>query len=96
MPNNPYCNKVEFNNVTLIDLTNDTVSVSSLEVGTTAHSPDGSIITGTLVRAVPIDINTDAGMANALVASNLGKCFRFTGTTGTYINGDLYVVEDNS
>lgn len=96
MPNNPYCNKVEFNNVTLIDLTNDTVTSSSLEIGETAHSRSGSVITGTLVKAIPIDVNTDAGMSAVLIADNVGKCYRFTGTTGTYINGDLYVVEVNN
>lgn len=88
-------NKVVYNNNTLIDLTSDTVTSSSLESGIIAHSADGSTITGILVKAVPIDIDNDTDMAAVLVASNVGKCYRFTGTTGTYTNGDLYIVEES-
>lgn len=88
-------NKVVYNNNTLIDLTSDTVTSSSLESGIIAHSADGSTITGTLIKAVPIDIDNDTDMAAVLVASNVGKCYRFTGTTGTYTNGDLYIVEES-
>ncbi len=79
----------------LISLRNDTVTASSLESGITAHAADGSTITGILVKAVPIDIDNDTDMNAVLVAANVGKCYRFTGTTGTYTNGDLYVVEES-
>lgn len=43
----------------------------------------------------PIEINTAAGMNAVLVAANVGKVYRFTGTTdSTYTNGDLYEVEE--
>ena len=92
---NPLTNKVVYGNETLIDLTGDTVTSSSLELGITAHSANGITIIGTLVKAVPIDIDNDTDMAAVLVASNVGKCYRFTGTTGTYTNGDLYIVEES-
>ncbi len=40
-------NKVVYAGVTLIDLTNDTVTPSDLQIGVTAHASDGTIITGT-------------------------------------------------
>ena len=43
-------NKVVYNNNTLIDLTSDTVTSSSLESGIIAHSADGSTITGVGTR----------------------------------------------
>ena len=88
--------KVVYGSNVLIDLTSDTVSSSSLESGITAHTARGYLVTGTLVKAVPIDIDNDTDMNSVLVAANVGKCYRFTGTTGTYTNGDLYVVEENA
>ena len=48
-------------------------------------------VTGT--SSEPIEISTDAGMEAVLTSSNVGKVYKFTGTSGTYTNGDLYVVE---
>ena len=50
-------------------------------------------VTGTYVDSTPIEISTDAGMEAVLTSSNVGKVYKFTGTSGTYTNGDLYVVE---
>ena len=41
----------------------------------------------------PIEISTDIEMETVLSSENVGKVYKFTGTTGTYINGDLYIVE---
>lgn len=41
-------NRVEYDGKVLIDLTNDTVTSDTLQVGKTAHAADGSVITGTL------------------------------------------------
>lgn len=46
MPNT-YKNKVVFNGQTLIDLTDDTVTPSTLMQGYTAHDKSGALITGT-------------------------------------------------
>lgn len=42
-------NKVVYNNETLIDLTNDTITPSDLVEGTIAHDKTGTQISGTLV-----------------------------------------------
>ena len=43
----------------------------------------------------PIEIDTAAGMNAVLIAANVGKVYRFTGTTDSnYTNGDLYEVEE--
>ena len=47
MPN-PYVNKVVYGTDTLIDLTADTVTPSTLMQGYTAHDKSGALITGTL------------------------------------------------
>lgn len=46
MPNT-YKNKVVYNGTTLIDLTEDTVTASTLMQGYTAHDKSGALITGT-------------------------------------------------
>ncbi|MDY4524383.1 MAG: hypothetical protein SPE03_05040 [Treponema sp.] len=46
-----------------------------------------------LKLSVPIEISTDAGMEAVLTSDNVGKVYKFTGTSDTYTNGDLYVVE---
>lgn len=47
MANNPYVNKVQYGNTTLIDLTSDTVTADKLMQGYTAHDRTGALITGT-------------------------------------------------
>lgn len=45
-------------------------------------------------EGLPIDVPTAVGMDAVLIAANVGKVYRFTGTTdATYTNGDLYIVE---
>lgn len=48
MANNPYVNKVVKDGATLIDISSDTVSPSSLAQGYTAHDASGAQITGTM------------------------------------------------
>ena len=50
-------------------------------------------VTGSYVDSPPIEISTDAGMEAVLTSSNVGKVYKFTGTSDTYTNGDLYIVE---
>lgn len=50
-------------------------------------------VTGSYVDSTPIEISTDAGMEAVLTSSNVGKVYKFTGTSDTYTNGDLYIVE---
>ena len=50
-------------------------------------------VTGSYVDSTPIEISTDAGMEAVLTSSNVGKVYKFTGTSNTYTNSDLYIVE---
>ena len=50
-------------------------------------------VTGTYMDSTPIEISTDAGMEAVLTSDNVGKVYKFTGTSGTYTNGELYIVE---
>ena len=50
-------------------------------------------VTGTYVDSTPIEISTDADMNAVLTSENVGKVYKFTGTSDTYTNGDLYIVE---
>ena len=43
--------------------------------------------------STPIEISTDAGMEAVLTSDNVGKVYKFTGTSDIYTNGDLYIVE---
>lgn len=75
-------------------------AVTITENGTTEITPsagkDGiSKVTATVnvPQAVPIEVSTAAAMTALLVAANVGKVYKFTGTTdATYTNGDLYEV----
>lgn len=49
MANNPYINKVEYGNTTLIDLTGDTVTPNDVLSGKTFHSRTGEQMAGNLV-----------------------------------------------
>ena len=48
MANNPYVNKVQYGNQTIIDISGDTVTAGDLWIGVTAHDASGAPITGTL------------------------------------------------
>ena len=50
-------------------------------------------VAGSYVNSTPIEISTDAGMEAVLTSDNVGKVYKFTGTSDTYTNGDLYIVE---
>ena len=49
MANNQYVNKVKYGSNTLMDLTGDTVTASSLLSGHTAHDASGAPVTGNVV-----------------------------------------------
>lgn len=50
-------------------------------------------VNGTYVDSTPIEISTDSEMEAVLTSENVGKVYKFTGTSDTYTNGDLYIVE---
>ena len=75
-------------------LTNIADAIRTVEGSTDAINPqDFEAKITALKLSVPIEISTDAGMEAVLTSDNVGKVYKFTGTTGTYTNGDLYVVE---
>lgn len=76
--------------------TTDTVYVKGDSNLTADNIKSGTSIfgvTGSYVDSTPIEISTDAGMEAVLTSNNVGKVYKFTGTSDTYISGDLYVVE---
>lgn len=50
-------------------------------------------VTGTYVDSTPIEVSTDSEMEAVLTSENVGKVYKFTGTSDIYTNGDLYIVE---
>lgn len=44
-------------------------------------------------QSIPEPVATEAAMDAKLVAANEGKAYLFTGTTGKYTQGNIYVVE---
>lgn len=64
-------NKVIINDETVLDLTGDTVTPETLDVGATAHTAAGEAITGTRASFTPAD---NAGTHNAIYrGKNLGS-----------------------
>ena len=64
-------NKIIFGSNTLIDLTSDTVTAEKIYKGITAHSADGTIVTGTAeitVRGTKLII--PEGLCTPIVANN--------------------------
>lgn len=60
--------------------------------------PEGMFIAGVgpgTFQGIAKDVATETEMNALLVTGNIGKVYRFTGeTTESYINGDIYVVEE--
>lgn len=46
------------------------------------------------VGGLPIDITTDAEMTNALTEANVGKVYKFTGTSDTYETDAIYIISE--
>ena len=75
-------------------LTNIADAIRTVEGSTNAINPqDFEAKITALKLSVPIEISTDAGMEAVLTSDNVGKVYKFTGTSDTYTNGDLYIVE---
>lgn len=80
------------------------VTVSAIQTETKTVTANGTYTPGTgkdgfssftvdVPQAEPIEVSTAAAMNALLVAGNVGKVYKFTGTTdSTYTNGDLYEV----
>ena len=46
--------------------------------------------------AIPIEVSTEAEMTALLENGEVGGVYKYTGTTGTYENGALYVLEEET
>lgn len=81
----------------LLDLTGDTVTPETLGKGVTAHDRSGEPIVGTMEggSSLPIEVATEDEMTALLSTAEVGSVYKYTGTTGTYENGALYVVEES-
>lgn len=68
------------------------------ENGTYKASDDGadgySEVVVNVAQGNPIEVTTDTDMTNALVEDNLGKVYKFTGTSDTYDNNAIYIIEE--
>lgn len=42
----------------------------------------------------PIEVATDTDMTNALTQDNVGKVYKFTGTSDTYETNAIYIIEE--
>ncbi len=65
-------------------------------VNGTVNPDSGKLLSSVVVNVPPYvqDVATAAEMTANLVSANVGRAYRFTGTTdNTYTNGDIYVVE---
>lgn len=74
-------------------------AVTITENGTTEVTPDSGkalskvTVTTNVPTSVIEEVSTAAAMNALLVAANVGKAYKFTGTTdSTYTNGDIYEV----
>lgn len=94
---NPDIGYYGFGKITVPQLTGEEKTVTITENGTTTvnYSDPKLMSKVTITTSVPaiVDVATAAEMNTKLVAGNVGKVYRFTGTTdSTYTNGDLYEV----
>jgi hypothetical protein len=46
--------------------------------------------------AIPIEVSTEAEMTALLTSGEVGGVYKYTGTSGTYENGALYVLEEET
>ena len=85
----------------------DEVDAATEDIATAIESkgvevPDGATLDEMaalvdLVKTGVIEVSTSAGMYAVLTEDNVGKAYKFTGTTDdTYTSGDIYVVEVSS
>lgn len=83
--------KIEYNNKTIATLSAG--QMATLACSGKKMKSDISVTTDE--SCVPIEISTESEMSALLTAENVGKIYKYTGQTGTYENGALYVVESD-
>ena len=88
MANNPYANKINFGNQTLIDLTSDTVTPSDVRQGVTFHDKSGEGKTGTLTIS---EVEGVWNRPERHYQSAISKVYKLS-----QIKNDLSVLQDSS
>lgn len=53
-----------------------------------------AVETNNTPSSLPIEISTEAEMTALLETATVGSIYKYIGTTGTYENGALYIVEE--
>lgn len=65
------------------------------KTGDTAKLKSGEVAGKIAGLKIAKEVSTESDMTTQLTAENLGNVYKFTGeSTDTYINGDIYVVEE--
>ena len=82
MANNPYVNKVLFNDTVLLDLTADTVTASDVALGKTFHLPSGAVAIGTAQG------DEEMYLIEGVVDSSFST-ITWTDRTGQQVNADV-------
>lgn len=52
-------------------------------------------VVGSLENSNPVEVATSSEMDALLVADNVGKIYKFVGTSSKYITNAIYIVEEN-
>ena len=93
----PDSNYVGLSSVIIDPVTSDidsNISAENIKKDVTILGVTGTLESGS--NGTPIDVATEEEMASILsnaTAGDNGKIYRYTGTTGTYVNGALYWLE---
>lgn len=86
-----------------VKITYNGSDVATVEGGNTATLPvkNKKMVTDIIVTvpeaedtALPIEVSTEAEMTALLESGEIGGVYKYTGETGTYENGALYVLEE--
>lgn len=85
MANNPYVNKVQFGNETLIDISGDTVAANKMLSGITAHDKSGASVTG----SIPIKTSSDFTWEE-IADTNIEKVFVECQVPAGYYSSNTY------
>ena len=84
--------EIKYNNSTIATVEGG--QVATLACNGKEMESDLEIITSQAVNSpLPIEVTTEAEMTALLEAPVVGGIYKYTGTTGAYENGALYVVE---
>ena len=74
MANNPYVNKVQLaDGTSLIDISGDTVTASTLMQGYTAHNATGAFVIGTLVNGNNLEYGLTDGTLPLVGVAKVGQ-----------------------